>query len=61
MLVFVLVTMLGTNVISTYDFKSIDECLYFSTRVNGQVMIPRPGEQQPQRLISYCKPVRKNK
>ena len=39
-LVFVLITYLGTAKIDQSYFRSIDECLYFATRVNSNTTIP---------------------
>ncbi len=54
---FVLVTMLGTKVISTEKFYDINRCLYFAEKLNRQPLVPQPDNKNL-KITSYCKPIR---
>ncbi len=59
-LVFALVTYLGFQVIDTSYFRSIDDCKYFSERINKQPPVPNRiiGEDIPKTrsYVSVCEP-----
>ena len=52
-LVFALVTMMGTKTISTEYFASVDSCIYFSSRLNGQDQKNVPEKKQ---IYAQCLP-----
>jgi hypothetical protein len=52
-LVFALVTMMGTKTISTEYFASVDSCIYFSSRLNGQDQKKVPEKK---RIYAQCLP-----
>ena len=60
MVVFVLVVMLGNNVIhKDLEFYDIDRCRYFANRLNAQPPIPNKSGK-PQKITAYCKPITKS-
>mgnify|MGYP000305841927 CR=1 FL=1 len=63
MFVFALVTLLGTQVISTEYFNDINRCLYFAERLNKQPPIPTKidKERATVRITAYCKPTKLRK
>jgi hypothetical protein len=60
-LVFVLITYLGTAKIDQSYFRSIDECLYFATRVNSNTTIPTIQQGTPRKYTAVCEPRKVNK
>jgi hypothetical protein len=52
-LVFVLITYLGTAKIDQSYFRSIDDCLYYATRVNSNVIIQ---QGTPRKYTAVCEP-----
>ncbi len=56
-LVFVLITYLGTAKIDQSYFKSIDDCLYFATRINSNVTIQ---QGTPRKYTAVCEPRKVN-
>jgi hypothetical protein len=52
-LVFVLITYLGTAKIDQSYFRSIDNCLYYATRVNSNVTIQ---QGTPRKYTAVCEP-----
>lgn len=63
-LVFALVTYLGFEIVDTSFFRSIDDCKYFSERINRQPPVPNTtgGEDIPKtrNYISVCEPRKVN-
>ena len=59
-LVFVLITYLGTAKIDQSYFKSIDNCLYYATRVNSNVTIPTIQQGTPRKYTAVCEPRKVN-
>ena len=59
-LVFALVTYLGLQVVDTSFFRSIDDCKYFSERINNQPSVPNrtAGEDVPKTrsYTAVCEP-----
>jgi hypothetical protein len=55
-LVFVLITYLGTAKIDQSYFRSIDNCLYYATRVNSNVTIPTIQQGTPRKYTAVCEP-----
>jgi len=56
-LVFALVTYLGLTVVDTSYFRSIDDCIYYATRINDQVEVP-DGSSGFMNYRATCKPVK---
>ena len=63
-LVFALVTYLGFQIVDTSFFRSIDDCKYFSERINRQPPVPNKtaGEDisKTRNYISVCEPRKVN-
>jgi len=55
-LVFVLITYLGTAKLDQSYFRSIDDCLYYATRVNSNVTIPSIQQGTPRKYKAVCEP-----
>jgi hypothetical protein len=57
-LVFALVTYLGLNIVDTSYFRSIDDCIYYATRINDQVGVPNGSEGAFTYYKATCKPIK---
>jgi len=55
-LVFVLITYLGTAKLDQSYFKSIDDCLYYATRINSNTTIPTIQQGTPKKYTAVCEP-----
>ena len=57
MIVFVLVVMLGNDVIhEDLEFYDLNRCRYFSERLNSQPLIPDKNGKS-KKMTAYCKPL----
>lgn len=57
-LVFALITYVGVNIVDESYFKSIDDCMYYASRINKN--LPVPGKEISERFTAICKPVKIN-
>jgi hypothetical protein len=57
-LVFALITYIGVNKVDESYFKSIDNCMYYASRINKN--LPVPGKEISERFSAICKPVKIN-
>ena len=54
MIVFVLIVMIGNNVVhKDLEFYDVDRCKYFANRLNTQPPIPNKNGK-PKRITAYC-------
>lgn len=59
MIVFVLIVMIGNNVVhKDLEFYDVDRCKYFANRLNTQPPIPDKNGK-PKRITAYCQPLTK--